>query len=212
MPSSGAIVEGLRAIANGALAVAGVWHVALVAVCVALIRGWRPSRRLAAALLAAPVVSVAAFAFRFGNPFNGIVFAVLALAMLALAARLGRRPVERGTPAMTLAASFLIAFAWVYPHFLEQRSPVLYLAAAPVGLIPCPTLALVIGLTLLAGGFGSRAWSLLLVAAGLFYGIVGVARLGVALDVALAAGALCLLALGSRARHAGTRSLEGSSS
>jgi hypothetical protein len=134
------------------------------------------------------------------------LFAALALAMLGLAARLQRRPVERGGTAMAIAAGFLIAFAWAYPHFLEARSPAVYLVAAPLGLIPCPTLALVIGLTLLAGGFGSRAWSLLLVAAGLFYGVFGVARLGVSLDLVLVAGALCLLVLLGRRRSAGRAS------
>ena len=71
-----------------------------------------------------------------------------------------------------------------------------------MGLIPCPTLSLVIGFTLLAGGFGSKAWSLVLVAAGTFYGLFGVARLGVVLDVVLAGGALCLLALTQSRRPA----------
>jgi len=202
MPGPATIVVGLRSIANGGIVVAGAWHLAVLVPCVALIRGWRPRQTLAAALLAAPVVSVALVAFRLGNPFNAILFAALALAMLALAARLPRRPVEQGGTAMTIAAGFLIAFAWAYPHFLEGRSPAVYLAAAPLGLIPCPTLALVIGLTLLAGGFGSRAWSLLLVAAGLFYGVFGVARLGVSLDVVLVAGALCLVVLLGRRRSA----------
>ena len=206
MPGPGSIVEGLRSIANGGIVMAGAWHLAVLAACVALIRGWRPTHALAAALLAAPVVSVALFAFRFGNPFNGILFTALALAMLALAARLQRRPVERGGTAMTIAAVFLIAFAWAYPHFLDPRSRALYLVAAPLGLIPCPTLSLVIGFTLLAGGFGSRAWSLLLVAAGLFYGLFGAARLGVSLDVVLVAGALCLLVLFGSRRSARRRS------
>src|SRR5947207_257610 len=92
----------------------------------------------------------------------------------------------------------MIAFGWLYPHFLEQRSPALYLVAAPMGLIPCPTLSLIIGLTFLAGGFGSRAWMFVLAAAGLFYGVFGAARLGVRIDLVLAAGALSLIILGLR--------------
>jgi hypothetical protein len=202
MPGPATILEGLRAIANGAIGVAALWHVAVLAASIALVRGWRPPQPAAGALLAAPVASVALLAFRFGNPFNGILFAALALAMLALAARLPKRPVERGSPAASVAAILLIVFAWVYPHFLGQRSATAYLVAAPLGLIPCPTLSLVIGFTLLAGGFGSRGWSLLLVAAGLFYSLVGVARLGVWLDVALGGGALCLLALSGSLRVA----------
>ena len=89
----------------------------------------------------------------------------------------------------------------VYPHFLEQFSPAVYLVAAPTGLIPCPTLWLVIGFTLLAGGLGSRAWSLVLAVAGAFYACSECARFGVTLDIALAAGALCLVALTGSVRE-----------
>ena len=103
---------------------------------------------------------------------------------------------------MTVVGILMIAFAWLYPHFLDPRSPMIYVVGAPTGLIPCPTLSLLIGFTLLAGGFGSRAWNLLVAAAGLFYGVFGVARLGVRLDVALAAGGLCLLVLSRSPRPA----------
>lgn len=92
-----------------------------------------------------------------------------------------------------------MVFAWVYPHFLVGRSPLAYLVGSPMGLIPCPTLALVMGLALVAGGPGGRSTSLLLALAGLFYAVFGVARLGVVLDVALLAGPVGLLALGARA-------------
>ena len=198
MPGPGTILEGLRSIANDGIVVAGVWHLCLAAACVALLFGWRPSQRAAATGMAAPVASVAVAAFRYDNPFNGIVFAALAAGMLGLAARLERRPVTvRGT-ASTIVGAVMIAFGWLYPHFLEQRSPALYLVAAPMGLIPCPTLSLIIGLTFLAGGFGSRAWMFVLAAAGLFYGVFGAARLGVRIDLVLAAGALSLIILGLR--------------
>jgi len=101
----------------------------------------------------------------------------------------------------------MIAFATFYPHFLSDRTPVAYLYAAPTGVIPCPTLSLVIGFALLGGGLRAPVWSSVLAAVGLFYGLFGVARLGVQLDVALIAGAATLLALsvaagGSRDRHA----------
>jgi hypothetical protein len=62
--------------------------------------------------------------------------------------------------------------------------------AAPVGLVPCPTLSIVIGFTLLVGGFNSRKWMLILAIVGLFYGIIGYFRLGVKLDIGLIVGAL----------------------
>jgi hypothetical protein len=177
------------------LAAAVVWHVVLFGACVALGAGWRPSQRRAGALLAAPVASVSAAAFGHGNPFNGVVFAALALVMLGLAIRIEPRPVQRSGTVPTIIAIALIAFGWLYPHFLASRSPVIYLVAAPTGLIPCPTLSLVVGFTLLAGGFGSRAWSMVVGAVGILYGVFGVVRLGVGLDAALAAGALCAFVL-----------------
>jgi hypothetical protein len=90
----------------------------------------------------------------------------------------------------------MATFGLVYPHFTHTSSPFGYLYAAPTGLVPCPTLSLAIGVALIADGLGSRAFSLVLAAAGLFYGIFGVARLGVLLDVGLVAGAGVLLVRG----------------
>jgi hypothetical protein len=42
----------------------------------------------------------------------------------------------------------------------------------------------------MVGGLNSRAWSLGLAAIGIFYGIFGVLRLGVTIDVVLLLGAL----------------------
>jgi hypothetical protein len=42
----------------------------VVAVLIALARGWRPARRTAGLMIAAPSISVAAMAWLAGNPFN----------------------------------------------------------------------------------------------------------------------------------------------
>jgi len=62
-----------------------------------------------------------------------------------------------------------------------------------VGLIPCPTLSLLIGFLLLYNGFGSQAVTLTFVIAGLFYGIFGVLKLGVYLDIFLVFGSITLV-------------------
>ena len=80
---------------------------------------------------------------------------------------------------------------WLYPHFLEGHATA-YLYASPVGLVPCPTLAVAIGFALLGNGLGSRVWSLTLAAVGLLYGLFGVLRLGVFLDIGLVSGAVAL--------------------
>jgi len=206
MPNPQSILANLTMIANEATTVAIVWHGLTLIAVVALVIGWRPSRRRAGALLAAPVASASLVAFVYGNPFNGVLLGGLAVALIGIASRLGSRPVERGSTVSTAMGVATIAFGWLYPHFLESGAASRYLFAAPTGLIPCPTLSLVIGFALLAGGLGSRTWSLALALVGLFYGLFGVARLGVPLDVILtgsAAGLLVVaLALPRRRSHA----------
>jgi hypothetical protein len=97
-------------------------------------------------------------------------------------------------PAWSLIFGILmISFGWIYPHFLEEGTWLKYLFAAPMGLIPCPTLSVTIGFAMLANGFSSRIWSIVLVVIGVFYGLFGALRLGVHMDYVLLAGALLLL-------------------
>ena len=189
MPDPRTIIDQLTLASNGAVGVAIGWHVFIVVAIVSLVAGWRPSNRAAGAMLAAPIASAAVVMLAFGNPFNGLILGALAFALVVLALRLGPRQVARGSAATTPAGILLIIFGALYPHFLQRGTPLSYLYAAPTGLVPCPTLSVVIGFGLLAGGFGSRAWSLTLASAGLFYGLFGVARLHVYLDIPLILGA-----------------------
>jgi hypothetical protein len=94
---------------------------------------------------------------------------------------------------MVVPGLVLFTFGWLYPHFLETNSLVPYLYAAPTGLVPCPTLSIIIGSTLVVDGLSSRAWCITLGAAGIFYGVFGVLRLGVTIDGLLMLGALVLI-------------------
>ena len=142
--------------------------------------------------VSAPLLSVSAAAWVLGNPFNGTVFVALFLVVLRLACRLSTDPVRFGTPILATFGAMLVAFGWGYPHFLETDRWMTYAYAAPLGVLPCPTLSAVIGATLILGLL-SAEWSLTLAAAGLAYGAVGVFVLGVQLDYALLAGALLLV-------------------
>jgi len=195
MPSPQTILEQLALASNSAVLVAIAWHVATVVAVAALIAGWKPSRRLVGVILAAPLASASAVAFTFGNPFNGMILAALALALTLLALGVPPGPAVRGAAAARISGVILIVFGSFYPHFINNGAPLAYVYEAPTGLIPCPTLSLVIGFALLAGGLGSRPWSLSLSAVGLFYGVFGVARLGVYLDIPLILGAAGLLTL-----------------
>ncbi|MFO7670922.1 MAG: hypothetical protein R6W31_14800 [Bacteroidales bacterium] len=86
----------------------------------------------------------------------------------------------------------MIVFGLIYPHFITSDSFVKYLYASTAGIIPCPTLSIIIGFLLLYNGFGSQAITLTLVIFGLFYGIFGVLKLAVYLDIFLIFGAASL--------------------
>lgn len=192
VPDSRDILFGLSRIANEAFAFAVGWHVVLAGVFVALLRGLRPAAGLTAALVSASLGSVGVFAWRFDNPFNAAVF-LAAAALLALLAWRKPAAVPPATPRMQVLGAVLLAFAWVYPHFLEQRSPLAYLIGSPLGLLPCPTLSFGVGLTLLGRAPSGRAWPGTLAVIGLLYGLLGALRLGVVIDLVLVAGALALL-------------------
>lgn len=194
MPTTEQVLAGLKEIVASWGAIAIFWHGYFGAIALALLFGLRPPKRLAAFLLAPPLLSVAVLAWIAGNPFNGIVFAALAVLLLFVAYRLGCDPVRIAPAGFLFPGLALFAFGWAYPHFLDGASLLPYLYQAPTGLIPCPTLASVIGLALVLDGLGSRALCLALGIVGLFYGVTGVARLGVVIDWTLLLGAAVLLA------------------
>jgi hypothetical protein len=203
MPTQEQLLCGLGAIANGLRWLAVLWHAYLAVLLVGLVAGIRPSRRLAGILAVLPLLSVGVLAWKGGIPFNGAVFGVVGAALIAISAKWGHSPIRVSAPSAWIPGVAMVLFGWVYPHFVETDSLFGYLHSAPTGLIPCPTLSVVVGLGLLVGGFGSRAWALLLSLTGIFYGFFGALRLGVTLDWVLVVGSLRLLACAwSRSRAA----------
>jgi hypothetical protein len=191
MPSPEDILRGLTALSNEWRAVAIAWH-AVVAVLLIAALAHRASERVVAAAIALMTASVAALAWAGGNPFNGLVFAGLAAGLLASALRMSQRSTNVESPILAVSGTVLLAFGFVYPHFLETHSWTEYAYAAPLGIVPCPTLSAAIGTTLLLGLFRSTPWAILLTVAGLLYGAIGVVRLGVTIDVGLLVGAAVL--------------------
>ena len=191
MPSSDAILSQMTAIANDWRAAAVAWHALFGALFVALVAGWQPSTHAISRMLAAPLLSVSLISWLSGNPFNGTTFALFATILLAAAPR-SRATIRLASPARVASGSVLAAFGWMYPHFVEADSWITYAYAAPLGIVPCPTLSMVIGVTLMFANLGSARWRVLLATAGLLYGLIGVVWLGVVLDVALLAGAALL--------------------
>ena len=209
MPSPETVLAGLTAIANDWRWLAITWHVLLGACLVAFFAGWRPPVRLSGYLLVAPLLSVSLTAWLAGNPFNAAVIAVLAGVLLSAAARLPNTAVQLASPVAVAAGVAVVAFGASYPHFVREESWLTYLYASPFGLLPCPTLSIVIGSTLIVSNLRSTSWSTPLVLTGLLYGAIGVFRLGVVLDhgLLLASGVLAVAV----ARDSGRwRSIRGS--
>lgn len=194
-PSADEILDQLTRLAMNGRGIAALWHAIVVFGLGALwTERWRPTRRLAAMLGALPLATASAMAIAGGNPFNGILLGATALALLGLGARLSLLPVERSSAWALALGAAAVAYALVYPHFTPGGWQ-LALFFAPVGVIPCPSLALVLGLGLLGNGFGSRAWGVVAAAAGLFYALFGMFRLGVWLDAGLLVAAVAMLVL-----------------
>jgi hypothetical protein len=193
MPSPTDILKGLGSIANGVIFLAILWHVLIAIVIIALLEGWRPTRKLGAIYLAAPLLSVSILAWAYKNPFNGVVFLMLAVILALIGLRFPNEKVQAAPLWGLVFGALMILFGWIYPHFLTNASWIKYLFSAPAGLIPCPTLSFTIGFALLANGFGSRVWSITLVVIGIFYGLFGFFRLAVHLDIVLLLGSLILL-------------------
>jgi apolipoprotein N-acyltransferase len=195
MPTPSDIIEGLSAIVKNFKWIAIAWHILFAVVVVLFFTGWRPKRKFAAFALSVPLLSVSVLAWIKNNPFSGIVFLLFAVLLAVVGLRLPDEKVQRGVPWAFGIGILMIIFGWIYPHFLESGKWFEYLYAAPTGLIPCPTLSITIGFALLANGLSSRLWSFLLAFIGLFYGLFGVIRLGVHLDVGVLIGSLALVLL-----------------
>ncbi len=204
MPAATEILAGLETTAQRGIVIAGLWHVVIGAWVAAASQSWRPSPRLAGVMLVFPVASVAVVAGVFGEVFNAVVFTALTLVLAVIAARSSLAEVRRQASSWSVGA-LLVMFAWVYPHFLAGHSLFTYVIASPMGLLPGPTLSLVIGWSLLGYGPPSRAWSLTLALAGLFYGLFGALRLGVWIDLGLVGGALVLAVRGLAPLRLGER-------
>lgn len=178
------------------------WHLVLASLLGAFLIGCRLSTRLIAVTGVALVLSVSALSWFSGNPFNGTVFAALAIGLARATIRTPGAAAQIDSLRRALPGAALVVFGWTYPHFVSTDSWTEYAYAAPLGLIPCPTLSVVIGVTLLFREVGTSAWTVPLIITGFLYGFVGVFALDVVLDVVLLAGAfiLTLAAAGGRSR------------
>ena len=193
MPSDGDILDGLKAIANQWTAIAMFWHAYFGMFAVQMLLAYRPRKRFFTLLVSAPLVCVSVLAWRSGNLFNAAAFGALPILLFAVSLRQPSERVAVASRVWVFLGIVMFAFGWTYPHFLETEALWPYLYSAPTGLIPCPTLSIVIGLALIVRGLDQVLWPALLGIAGAFYGFFGAIRLGVSIDGVLIFGSVCLL-------------------
>jgi hypothetical protein len=193
MPTSEQILQGLTEAAIRFEFLAFFWHLVFLFLLVLIFSGKRPADRMIALILALPLTSVAMVALLTSNPFNAIVFGLAAVLMFIIAFKIQAAKSAFKWDFISIFGILMIIYGWVYPHFLENPMLIRYLYASPLGLVPCPTLSLIIGFTLLFHGFNSKRWMLTLGIFGLFYAVVGIFRLKVLLDIGLLVGVMTLL-------------------
>ncbi len=193
IPTNEQILNGLTGLADAWRPLAIFWHAFFAILVVAVIFGVRPSKRISGVLLSLPFLCVSILAWSIMNPFNGIIFAVVGLLLIAVSIKLPLERVRVAPCRVVMAGAFMFVFGWVYPHFLDSSSSMSFLYSSPTGIIPCETLSIGIGLALLLNGLGSRKLSVILSVSGIIFGVTGVMQLGVAIDIFLLFGALTML-------------------
>ena len=193
MPKTEEILNGLQSIVNDYSTFAIIWHAVFYFLLAALIAKWQPSNKLFGLLICLPLLSVAVFAWLSGNPFNGILFSLITVLIFIFGFRASSQPINLSQLPFMVIGILMIIFGLVYPHFINPDSFVKYLYASPAGLIPCPTLSILIGFLLLYNGLGSQSLTLTFIVFGLFYGIFGALKLAVYLDIFLVFGTIALL-------------------
>jgi hypothetical protein len=200
VPSPDVLLTALAAIAHDWRWLAIAWHLVFAAVFAALFAGWRPSARSLGLVLVAPLLSVSVVAWLSGNPFNGTTFAVLAAALVWSVRSFRDTSVTFGPSTWLAAGAAITVFGWTYPHFVTTESWAAYLYASPFGILPCPTVSVVIGMTVMVRHRIAIRWNAALIVAGLLYGAIGVFRLGVELDWGLLLASALLAAAVARDR------------
>jgi hypothetical protein len=192
MPSAEEIVKSLRFITNNYTLVSIAWHLLIYFLIILLfVSNRKPSIRSTALFLSMPVFSVALISALAGNPFNAIIFFIIGLLFIIFSLRMPSQALRFNSSwFLKLIGIIFILAGTFYPHFSDDTSPLSL--SAPTGLIPCPTLLLIIGFTLLVQRF-SRPWVGTLVISALLYGLVGVVRLKVFIDVLLLLGVILLI-------------------
>lgn len=167
-------------------------HLMVIALTILLfIPAFKQKRFMFNGVLALLCTSVAVIASINGNYFNGGFFVIL-LGFVFIEFFRRRNEIEtvffgRHTWGENVKNAFcfaMILLGLLYPHFVNV-SPVLFIFLSPLGIIPCPTLTVVMGLLNLFYPRVSKGVYTAATLMALFYGITGVFLLQVYMDIPL---------------------------
>jgi hypothetical protein len=183
MPAAWEILRSAKFITDNYFIAAIAWHVWIYFFILLLfISKNKPSAKTVALLMIMPLVSVAVIAGLTGVYFNAASFGIISLLLVIFSPKSGEPIHFTASPLIKFTGIVFIITGMLYPHFSDNKN--LLFITGPTGLIPCPTLLLVIGFTLLFERLSVK-WHGTLIVAALFYGVVGVFRLKVFLDILL---------------------------
>jgi hypothetical protein len=129
-------------------------------------------------------ISIVSVAIVYGNPFHALTMGLLAVFAVI---ELWQGKNEFNIPKINLhtfiAFSSIIIGFW-YPDFVKT-TPIALLLVSPAGIVPCPTLLIVLGLLTLTYPRVNKTQYTITAIIGVFYGFTGVFQLKVFLDIAL---------------------------
>lgn len=190
------LLESLFYIATRYQEFAIFWHLVIYLLLFFIIKQRRLPVVSLSLMIALLFFSVSAFAWQVKNPFNLAAFIMLGVSLIAASISLKRGSITFSSLQFSTITGIVSLLAGLfYPHFFGSDW-IKYLYAAPVGLIPCPTLLVAGGIVLIFMR-NVPAWRLIiLLVFEMFYGTVGAFVLGVGMDYFLyitAAGLLYLL-------------------
>lgn len=179
------ILNFLPMVANKYLFLNAIMHVLIYGVLAAIfLSGYKQKRIIFDSLIAVLFISVAAISILNSNPFNFLTFAILSVFAVIELFKAKNDITFKPFNLNTLVCMTIILVGLWYPHFVNVH-PALMLLLAPTGIIPCPTLMVVLGLLNLIYPKVNKGLYAATSLIGAFYGITGVLLLKVYLDIPL---------------------------
>jgi len=180
------ILEYLTMVSNKNISTNLIMHIVVITALTAIftVKNENIKKALVNSTLLLLYLSVSINAFLYGNPFHLISFSIL-LVITTFVLLFTQNDIN--IPAMninTLISMIFIGFGLWYPEFVNA-SDLQLLLLSPVGIVPCPTLLVTIGLLNLSFPGINKIQYFVTLAVGMLFGIIGFFILKVNLDILL---------------------------